>query len=81
MVEAEGQNRVQTLALAVLEGLHLHARRRRDVEDLEYLLGQLLGGLRPRVDKAREHEEVLLLALELRQQILGLLAGVSQLRG
>ena len=81
VVEAEGQNRVQTLALAVLEGLHLHARGRRDVEDLEYLLGQLLGGLRPRVDKAGEHEEVLLLALELRQQILGLLAGVSQLRG
>ena len=78
MVEAEGQDRVQALALAVLEGLDLHARGGRDIEDLQHLLGQLLGGLRPREDEAGEHEVVLLLALELREQVLGLLAGIAQ---
>ena len=81
VVETERQDRVEALALTVLECLDLDSGRGRDVEDLEHLLGELLRRFRVGVDEAREVEEMLLLALELVQQVLGLLAGVADLGG
>ena len=81
MVESQRQDGVQALALAVLKRLDRDAGGGAHVHDLHDVLDQLLLGVGPGEHQPREVEQVLLLALELRQQVVGLVAGVLDLGG